>query len=137
MMGPLHSYRDSEHLASLIEAINFEGIRVEPFVEDTRRHGFNLKRGRAVVTASIGSGEWDSMLYLGFGHPFNPLLWRADSRLLCSVERILIAGGTRKMVLEDSEAATSPNKCTANKTWVDNPLPAASRRLNTDENPLP
>jgi hypothetical protein len=25
----------------------------------------------------------------------------------------------------------------ANKAWVDNPLPAASRRLNPDENPLP
>jgi hypothetical protein len=29
------------------------------------------------------------------------------------------------------------NKEEPNKAWVDNPLPAASRRLNPDENPLP
>lgn len=94
MMGPLYSIRDEPHLERMLTGIREAGISVIP--DERCERAFWFRRGYGLVWG----GVWENLsgLYLGFGHPFNPLLWPADGSLLHDVERELRMCGSRWIV---------------------------------------
>ncbi len=96
MMGPLLAYRDDAQLDVLLDALRAIGIEVVPH-DASGRPAFRFRRGWGLVRGSCWSAERSRpMLYLGFGHPFNPLLWRPDRRLLGEIEREFVANGSSR-----------------------------------------
>jgi hypothetical protein len=91
MLGPLHKFRDAQHLKELLQKLREKGVKVTPDVKISTSEAFWFRRGLGLVHGSVGYGDTEGVLYFGFGHPFNPLLWYSDSRLLKSIQRALVS----------------------------------------------
>lgn len=93
-MGPLHSFRDTQHLNELLTEVRSRGIKVTPVTKRSASEAFWFRRGLGLVHGGVGFGEMKSIMYFGFGHPFNPLLWYSDNRLLKSIQKVFTANGS-------------------------------------------
>lgn len=96
-MGPLYSFDDAD-TARLLTAVRAAGIRVAPVPSSA--HAYRFRRALGLLHASVWDGERRA-LHLGFGHPFNPVLWAADAKLLRDIERVLRANGSRQLAIEE------------------------------------
>lgn len=94
MEGPYLSYRDPEHLELLLAELRAAGVRV--LLED-RGLGFRRGWGRIHGWLWHPSSSPRPVVYLGFGHPFNPLLWPADARLVREIQRVFLANGSHRI----------------------------------------
>jgi hypothetical protein len=97
MMGPLYKFRDDDHLNRMIESVRSFGISVveDPRVDSSGAYCF--RKGIGKVHGAIGTDEWDSMIYLGFGHPMNPFLWYFDGALQKQIETVFLAEGSERI----------------------------------------
>jgi hypothetical protein len=93
MMGPFHRFRDPAHLDALLAEVRSSGISVKPDNGRAPLQAYWLRRGLGLVNASIGF-QGHSVVYFGFGHPFNPLLWFWDRRLLRFIGHLFVANGS-------------------------------------------
>jgi hypothetical protein len=93
-------------VARLLECAATWGIGVKPDCRRDRR-AFWFRRGLGLIHVSVWSKEDQTMLYLGFGHPFNPLLWYSDEVLLNSIQALFLAEGTEIVDLSSVELPIS------------------------------
>ena len=103
MMGPLLTYGGDAHLERLLVALRASYFDIWP---DKTVHGtaFWFRRGWGLVHGSCRATEaLQPTMYFGFGHPFNPLLWSADGRVLKELERVFLANGSSPVDLATRE----------------------------------
>jgi hypothetical protein len=110
MMGPLHRFRDSEHLDRLLAEARASGIKVRFDKKRASPGGFWFRRGLGLIYGGVGFGGCETVIYFGFGHPFNPLLWLADRSLLKCIEHVFVSNGAALVDLNSiAEPCASPN----------------------------
>ena len=97
MLGPFLTYDDEPHLELLLSAVRAAHIDVQPAPE--RRSGFWFRRGWGLIHGTPSQDGSQSNLCFGFGHPFNPLLWPADRRLLREIKRVFLVHGSQHFIL--------------------------------------
>jgi hypothetical protein len=90
-------------LDRLLGEIQSESINVEIIEKQALPKEFRFRRGYGHIHGSLGFGGCEPLVYFGFGHPFNPLLWFADWRLLKSIELFLRSNGSAIVNLKDIE----------------------------------
>lgn len=92
MMGPLFIYDDEQHWNRLLSASCAANINVQ--LDPIRPSVFCFRRGRALV---YGFRDFSALgeVYLGCGHPTNPLRWSGDMSLLSEIEQIFSKSGAR------------------------------------------
>ena len=100
MMGPVLTFRDPSHLDRLLATASAAGIRVVTGGASSGE-AFSFRRGLGRVSAQHWPSLSEPALYFGFGHPFNPLLWAADGRLLRRIEGVFLANGSRRLSTEE------------------------------------
>lgn len=103
MMGPLHRFRDQEHLTQLFDAIVESGISIAKDHSTISPQTYVFQQGLGKILGSVGTEEWESMIYFGYGHPFNPLLWYSDGILLKKIEAIFLSQGTGRVHSDSQE----------------------------------
>lgn len=121
MMGPLHRFRDNEHLKQLLDAASASGISIAEDDSADLPGAYWFRKGLGKVHGSVGTEDWESMMYFGFGHPFNPLLWHSDGTLLKRIETIFLSQGSERLhpsdleseEIQDREQAVDPNRSAA------------------------
>ena len=110
MMGPLHRFRDSEHLDRLFAEARASGIKVRPEKTRGSPRGFWFRGGLGLIHCSVGFSGCETVIYFGFGHPFNPLLWLADRSLLKAIEQVFVSNGSALVDLSSiAEPCAAPN----------------------------
>ena len=99
MMGPLLTYDGDLHLELLLNASRNAHIEVQP--DFTYRSAFQFRRGWGLVR---GFRDWGApgKICFGFGHPFNPLFWPADGKLLRDLEQLFLAHGCCPVIIQIS-----------------------------------
>ena len=109
-MGPLHRFRDREHLNRMISAIRGSGISVTDDRSANTIGTYIFRKGLGKVVGAIGAEEWESMMYFGFGHPFNPIFWYSDGKLLKQIESIFLSQGSERIESIGNEHAVRTNR---------------------------
>jgi hypothetical protein len=97
MMGPLLTYQDDAHLDRLLAASFALGLQILPDgTQQTRAFWFRRRFGLVHGTC-WPAYESQPMMYFGFGHPFNPLLWQSDGHLLQEIEQVFLTNGSSRV----------------------------------------
>jgi hypothetical protein len=110
MMGPLHRFRGQQHLDKLLAEAQATGIKVKPDKKRAALEAFWFRRGLGLIHGSVWLGGSETLIYFGFGHPFNPLLWFADRSLLKSIQLVFVSNGSEAVDLNAiAEPATPPD----------------------------
>ena len=96
-MGPLHRFRDREHLEQLLDATVESGISITGDDRAKSPGAYWFRKGLGKIHGSLWAEERESMMYFGFGHPFNPLLWYSDRTLLKEIEAVFLSQGSERV----------------------------------------
>lgn len=99
--GPFLTYANEPDLERHLATIRGHGIRImELPPSPTSRVGcreFRFQRRFGAVHGFTGGEQDKRWVYLGCFHPFNPLYWLPDSRLLAEIESIMVDAGSRRL----------------------------------------
>lgn len=94
MMGPLLAYRDDVHLDRLLETTRAAKIEIVRD-EASRAPAFWFRRRWGLVHGTCWRTDSSRpVIYLGYGHPRNLLLWPSDGRLLREIRQSFLANGS-------------------------------------------
>ncbi len=110
MMGPLYRFRDTEHLKQLLDAIHQSGITISKRDPTNILDAYWFRKGLGKVHGSIGTEEWESVIYLAYGHTFNPLCWFFDAVLLKKIETIFLSTNSERIHFPTVEIEAAKNK---------------------------
>ena len=100
-MGPLHKFRGPHHLDKLLAEAQIVGIKVTPDKKGSSSEAFWFRRGLGLIHGSVGFVGCETVIYFGFGHPFNPFFWYSDNRLMKSIQHVFVSNGSESVGLSD------------------------------------
>jgi len=78
----------------LAEKLGAAGVKVKPDMRGVPSKAFWFRRGLGLIHGTVGFCGDETLIYFGFGHPFNLLFWISDQRLLNFIQRVFISNGS-------------------------------------------